>query len=98
MLKVQVFVSGAVVLALEIAGSRLLAPHYGSSLFVWGSLIGVVLTALSIGYYYGGRISERNANFATFSLIIFAAGVYILAMTLMAPSIFEFVLRLRLGE
>src|SRR4051794_23688751 len=36
-------VTGAVVMALEILGSRLLAPVFGNSLFVWGALIGVIL-------------------------------------------------------
>jgi membrane protein implicated in regulation of membrane protease activity len=49
-----VFVSGAVLMGLEIAGSRVLAPHFGSSIFVWGSLISVVMAALSAGYYWGG--------------------------------------------
>ncbi|HBP90545.1 MAG TPA: SAM-dependent methyltransferase, partial [Nitrospiraceae bacterium] len=44
------FSTGAVVMALEILGSRLLAPVFGSSLFVWGGLIGVVLAAMSSGY------------------------------------------------
>ena len=48
-----VFVSGAVLMSLEIAGSRILAPHFGSSIFVWGSLISVVMASLSIGYYWG---------------------------------------------
>jgi hypothetical protein len=49
LLSFVVFVSGAVLMSLEIAGSRILAPHFGSSIFVWGSLISVVMTALSIG-------------------------------------------------
>ena len=40
-----VFVSGAVLMSLEIAGSRILAPHFGSSIFVWGSLISVVMAS-----------------------------------------------------
>ena len=42
-------VTGAVVMALEILGSRLLAPVFGNSLFVWGALIGVILAAMSSG-------------------------------------------------
>jgi hypothetical protein len=43
------FITGAVVMALEILGSRLLAPVFGNSLFVWGALIGVILAAMSSG-------------------------------------------------
>ena len=60
---IVVFVSGAVLMALEIAGSRVLAPHFGSSIFVWGSLISVVMTALSIGYYWGGWLSAREPSY-----------------------------------
>src|SRR4026209_1978388 len=53
------FITGAVVMALEILGSRLLAPVFGSSLFVWGALIGVILAAMSSGYAFGGWVSDR---------------------------------------
>ncbi|MGH2396946.1 MAG: fused MFS/spermidine synthase [bacterium] len=49
------FTSGGVLLALEIIASRVLAPYFGNSIYVWGSLIGVFLTALSLGYATGGR-------------------------------------------
>jgi spermidine synthase len=51
--------TGAVVMALEILGSRLLAPVFGNSLFVWGALIGVILAAMSSGYAFGGWASDR---------------------------------------
>lgn len=85
-------------MSLEILGSRFLAPYFGSTLFVWGSLIGVVLTALSLGYYYGGKISSTKPDFHIFSLIIFSAGAYIMSLALTSPVLFEFVLALRLGE
>jgi spermidine synthase len=58
-LRVAVFLSGAVLLGVEIVASRVLAPSFGSSLYVWGSLIGVVLTGLAIGYWAGGALSDR---------------------------------------
>ena len=46
-------VTGAVVMALEILGSRLLAPVFGNSLFVWGALIGVFATPLVLlGFWH----------------------------------------------
>ena len=58
-LGVAVFLSGAVLLGVEIVASRVLAPAFGSSLYVWGSLIGVVLTGLAIGYWVGGALADR---------------------------------------
>jgi spermidine synthase len=58
-LAVAVFLSGAVLLGVEIAASRVLAPTFGSSLYVWGALIGVVLTGLALGYAIGGALADR---------------------------------------
>ncbi|MGH9316788.1 MAG: spermidine synthase, partial [Thermoanaerobaculia bacterium] len=52
-LKAVVALAGAVLMALEILGSRVLAPSYGSSVYVWGSLISTFLAALAIGYALG---------------------------------------------
>ena len=61
-LRVFVTVAGAVLMALEIVGSRLLAPHFGNSVFVWGSLISVFLAALSLGYWLGGVMADRDPS------------------------------------
>ena len=54
-----VFVSGGVLLGLALVASRVLAPFFGSSIFVWGALIGVVLAGLSAGYWIGGVLADR---------------------------------------
>lgn len=74
------FLSGAILMALEIVGSRLLAPNFGGSIFVWGSLIGVFLAALSLGYYAGGRLADRAPHAWVLALFLFAAGLFLLLL------------------
>jgi spermidine synthase len=81
LLQIVVFVAGAVLMALEILGSRVLAPSYGSSVYVWGSLISTFLVALSVGYALGGRLADRRPSLAALSLVLAFAAV------LMLPSI-----------
>jgi spermidine synthase len=70
------FFSGAALMSLEMVGSRVLAPFFGSSIYVWGSLIGIVLLALSIGYYAGGYLSDRFPNLSDTSYVMAAAGLW----------------------
>ena len=74
-LELIVFICGAVVMILELVGSRVLAPFLGNSIFVWTSLIGVILGSLSLGYWWGGKAADLKPNVKTFSLIIFFAAL-----------------------
>ncbi|MBI4449636.1 fused MFS/spermidine synthase [Candidatus Uhrbacteria bacterium] len=53
------FLTGAAVMIAEIAAARAIAPHFGTSIIVWTNVIGIILVALSLGYWIGGRLSER---------------------------------------
>jgi spermidine synthase len=70
------FITGAVVMALEMLGSRLLAPVFGNSLFVWGALIGVILAAMSCGYTLGGWLVDRYAGGKVLAGLLLCAGAW----------------------
>jgi len=74
------FVAGWVVMMLEILGARLLAPYFGYSVYQWGALIGVVLSALTCGYYLGGRVGDGNhaRQFLIWVLILSAAWIMLI--------------------
>ena len=72
-----VIVGGAAVLALEILGTRIIAPFYGASLYLWSALISVTLAALSVGYAVGGRWADRGAKLDRLAAVLGVAGLWI---------------------
>jgi spermidine synthase len=72
-LPLLVFVVGTGSLGAEIAAVRLLAPYFGASTVVWANTIGIVLVALSLGYWLGGRLADRNPRMQGLCLLALAA-------------------------
>ena len=76
------FTGGFVIMSLELLGGRVLAPYFGSSIYVWGSIITVFMLSLAAGYLVGGSWSVHEPRLKKFGLIFLAAAL------LLGPLIF----------
>ncbi len=75
MLEFIIFASGALIMVLEMVGARLMAPHLGTSVIVWTSLIGVVLACLAVGAFLGGRLADKKLSLSMLARILAGAGL-----------------------
>jgi spermidine synthase len=73
-------VSGLAVTVLEFAAVRFMAPSFGQSNYVWANVIGVILLALSLGYWMGGRIADRSQSARPLFLAYAMAATYATAI------------------
>ncbi|MGH9406314.1 MAG: spermidine synthase [Terriglobia bacterium] len=81
--------AGAVIMGLELVGFRLFAPYFGYSIYVWGSLISVVMAALAAGYAWGGWLSDRCSSDRALYITIFLSGIYQLVILYTAIRLLE---------
>ena len=81
--------SGFFVMAVELLGGRLLAPTFGSSIYVWGAIITVFMLALSLGYLAGGRWSMRNPSVRRLGGILLVAALTTLPLLLFAEPMLD---------
>ena len=75
MIPVAALVTGFASIATEISASRLIAPYFGSSTFIWANLIGVTLLFLAIGYWLGGRLADARPDASIMYALIGVAGI-----------------------
>ena len=81
---VLAFGGGFVIMSLELLGGRVLAPYFGGSIYVWGSIITVFMLALSAGYLLGGYLSLKRPNVHKLGMILLVAGVLVCPLVLIA--------------
>ncbi len=85
------------VMSFEILGSRVLAPNFGNSIFVWGSLISVFLAGLSAGYYWGGKVADIHPSTRKLAFIIFAPGILFITFPLYSTGISDWIFMQDMG-
>lgn len=75
--ELAVFVSGVASMGLEILAGRIVAPQFGNSIYTWGSVIGVFLAALSLGYHAGGRRAAERASHKRLAWLLLGTAAYV---------------------
>lgn len=88
---VLAFIAGFIIMAIELLGGRILAPYFGSSIYVWGSIITVFMLSLSIGYLCGGKLSLINPNLKTYGTFFAGAAVFLLPLIFWSNELMEFI-------
>ncbi|MBE0428550.1 MAG: fused MFS/spermidine synthase [Thermoleophilia bacterium] len=88
-----VFAGGMTTMATEMAGSRLLAPFFGNSLFIWANLIGLILIYLTLGYYLGGKLADRRPEPRLLFSLTMTAAVTIALLPFVARPIMRVAVR-----
>ncbi|HYF49932.1 MAG TPA: fused MFS/spermidine synthase [Planctomycetota bacterium] len=96
-LTIIVFMSGACLMGMEIAGAKILAPGFGTSTFVWGSIIGLFMGALAAGYYIGGNIADRKPSFVFLATVVSISGVLTALIPRFGPAVADWVARRDMG-
>jgi len=88
LLRAAVLIGGAAVMVVEIIGSRILAPSFGTTLHVWSALITVTLAALAVGYMVGGRVADRRPGLGALMIVMAcAAGTLLLSDLTTRPAL-----------
>lgn len=78
LLEITVFICWAVIMIFELIGARILWPYLWTSIFVWTSLIWIILWSLSLWYYLGWKIADKKADLEFLSKIVFLWAIFIL--------------------
>jgi predicted membrane-bound spermidine synthase len=70
-------IEGASLMSVELMGAKLLAPFYGSSLYVWTAILAITVLGLTLGYHFGGKLSTKHATEKRLVFILSVAAVLV---------------------
>ena len=85
------FSGGFIIMSLELLGGRILAPYFGSSIYVWGSIITIFMLSLSGGYLIGGKLSTRSPTMTKFGIIFLCAALLLAPLVYLSETAMELI-------
>lgn len=78
-------------MAIELLSGRILAPHFGNSIYVWGGVITVFMLALSVGYLLGGRLSLYDPTLPRLALVLMAGAATTIPVILLGNAVLDWI-------
>jgi len=78
-------------MSMELLGGRVLAPYFGNSIYVWGSIITVFMASLALGYLFGGKLSVREPTLKKFGYIFLVSAVLLYPLILFAEPAMQWI-------
>lgn len=85
------FAGGFSIMSIEMLGGRIMAPYFGSSIYVWGSIITIFMVALSVGYLLGGHLSLKNPSLRKFGALFLLCATAVMPMIWISQPLMEWV-------
>jgi len=92
--EIVAFVTGFALMAFELVAARLLAPSIGSSIYIWTSVIGVMISALSAGYAIGGKLADMRVRASDIAWLLLLAALSVVAMSFLASRFLEVIMQI----
>ncbi len=92
MYKYVAFFIGLALMAFELVAARLLAPTIGNSTFIWTNVIGVIMAALAVGYWWGGKIADSRHREADIVRMCFLIAVLVMTVLMSHKAVIDLVL------
>ncbi|TXB66797.1 hypothetical protein FRY74_01030 [Vicingus serpentipes] len=95
-LYILAFIEGGAVMCIELCSAKILSPFFGTSIYVWASVLGITLTALMLGYYFGGYLSSKNKKTTTIFWLMLIGGFLVSVTPILSDFILPITIRFNL--
>lgn len=88
------FLTGFALMVFELAAARVLAPTIGSSTYIWTSVIGMIIAALSVGYWLGGKLADMRNKTIDAAVLCLVTAVLVAVATFLYPFVLTDIVQL----